>query len=83
MKKSICIILMLCFCLVGFTVGQRSVDIFLEDNESIYISRWGNDVYVWLYTYDVETCTWDIKQIKECEVALDRINVQIGGTRLF
>jgi len=68
---------------VGFSVGQRSVDIFLEDNESIYISRWGNDVYVWVYTYDTDTSTWDIKQIKEIEVALDRVNVQMGGPLTF
>ncbi len=71
------------FCLVGFSVGQRSVDIFLEDNESIYISRWGNDVYVWVYTYDTDTSTWDIKQIKEIEVALDRVNVQMGEPLTF
>ncbi len=83
MKNIICIILILCFCLVGFSVGQRSVDIFLEDNESIYISRWGNDVYVWVYTYDTDTSTWDIKQIKEIEVALDRVNVQMGEPLTF
>jgi len=60
-------------------VGGRSIDVQLEDNESIYISRWGNDAYVWLYTYDADTCTWDIERMKEFEGGFERINVHIGG----
>ena len=82
MKKIIFIMFMLCFCLVGFTVGRHTVDVRLEENESIYISRWGNNAYVWVYTYDEITCTWDIKEMKELEGFLPVINVHVGGIKL-
>ncbi len=83
MKKSICIILMLCFCLVGFTVGRRSVDVYLKNNEAIYISRWGNEAYVWLYTYNSTTCTWDIEYIKGVASGLPTISVHFVEPLIF
>ena len=75
MKATMCIMLILCFCLVGFTVGRRSVDIYLNDDEAVYIGRYGNKAYVWLYTYNPDIPKWDMKSIKELEIGLPRINV--------
>ena len=83
MKKILCIMLILCFFLVGFTVGQRSVGIRLEEYEAVYIYRWGREVYVWQYIYDADTLTWDMKQVKDLPAGLDRINIQFGRLRLF
>ena len=75
MKKIMCIMLMFCFCLVGFTVGRRSVDVYLAANEAIYISRYDNNAYVWIYTYNYDTRTWDMKRALEYQRSLTSINV--------
>lgn len=75
MKTIMCIMLMFCFCLVGFTVGRRSVDMYLAHNEAIYISWYDHKPYVWLYTYDRDARTWDIERTLEVHPSLTRINV--------
>jgi hypothetical protein len=75
--------LMLCFCLVGFTVGRHSVDVYLKNNEAIYISRWDNDTYVWVYTYDAVAGTWDIEPTREVRRQAARINVHFVEPLIF
>jgi len=63
MKKLFCILMVVCLFLVGFTIGRRSTDIYLKDNESVYIGRYDKKLYVWLYTLDQVNGTWAVEQI--------------------
>lgn len=83
MKKIMCIMLMFCFCLVGFTVGRRSMDVYLNDNEGIFISRHNNQVYVWVYILDQDTYTWEVEDVKSIEYALPRVNIHFVEPLVF
>lgn len=75
MKKIMCIMLMFCFCLAGFAVGRRSVDVYLNQDEAIYVAWYDNNPYVWLYTFNPCTNTWDLERVVEHHPMLSRINV--------
>jgi hypothetical protein len=48
----------------GFTVGRYERAIYLQENESIYISKHGHQVYMWVYTHDPDTGAWEIEQVE-------------------
>lgn len=83
MKKILCVLVVLCFCLVGFTVGMQSADLYLQNNESIYIARNGNYTYVWVYTLNPVTGQWDLKEVKELNKYIPRINVHFVEPLVF
>ena len=52
------LLLVFCFCLVGFMVSGGNQNIYLQSDEAIYVSHWGEELVVYVYKYDSDSCTY-------------------------
>jgi len=68
-------LMVLYFVIVGFTVGGSGSDVYLQNDESIYVVKWGTEVQVYVYKYDPVTMFYTGQWINYLEGAPDKVTV--------
>jgi len=80
-KRLLCVLVLVCLFLVGFTVGRYPAVIYLADNESIYVSRYLGRMYVWVYTFDEITGVYKIERALENSLTFNGVDIHFVEPR--